>query len=224
MPFDRAPTREVYASLNLPRARRRRGRGKAAVLIVLIFALALLLYLSLYLRSLSGSTALSDAQDLVTVAVNETINRVLAEKNYAYDDFVTLEKDAEGNITAITTDTVRVNALSTEIMLGVAEAAKNGQLDVGIPLGDLLGAGVLQGRGPVIPVRAGMMTSSFVRFENDLTSTGINQSRHTLKLVANVDIDLLIPWGSLHTTVETEIPVAETVIVGRVPSTYVNVG
>ena len=224
MPFDRAPTREVYAGLNLPRARRRRGRGKAAALIVLIFALALLLYLSLYLRSLSGSTALSDAQDRVTVAVNGTISRVLAEKGFTYDDFVTLEKDAEGNITAITTDTVRVNALSTEIMLGIAEAAKNGQLDVGIPLGDLLGAGVLQGRGPVIPVRAGMMTSSFVRFENDLTSTGINQSRHTLKLVANVDIDLLIPWGSMHTTVETEIPVAETVIVGRVPSTYVDAG
>ena len=224
MPFDRAPTREVYAGLNLPRARRRRGRAKAAVLIVLLFALALLLYLGLYLRSLSSGTALSDAQDQVTVAVNETVSRVLAEKNYAYDDFVTLEKDAEGNITAITTDTVRVNALSTEIMVGVAEAAKNGRLDVGIPLGDLLGAGVLQGRGPVIPVRVGMMTSSFVRFENDLTSTGINQSRHTLKLVAKVDIDLLIPWGSLHTTVETEIPVAETVIVGRVPSTYVNVG
>ena len=225
MPFDRAPTREVYAGLDLPRARRRgRGRAKAAVLIALALVLALLLYLSLYLRSLSGGTALSDAQDLVTVAVNETIRRVLAEQGFTYDDFVTLEKDAEGNITAITTDTVRVNALSTEIMLGVAEAAKNGRLDVGIPLGDLLGAGVLQGRGPVIPVRAGMMTSSFVRFENDLESTGINQSRHTLKLVASIEIDLLIPWGSLHTTVETEIPVAETVIVGRVPSTYVNVG
>ena len=224
MPFDRAPTREVYAGLNLPRARRRRGRGRAAVLIVLFFVPALLLYLSLYLRSLSGSTALSDAQDQVTVAVNEAINRILAEKGYAYDDFVALEKDAEGNITAITTDTVRVNTLSTEIMLGIAEAAKNGRLDVGIPLGDLLGAGVLQGRGPVIPVRVGMMTSSFVRFENDLTSTGINQSRHTLKLVANIDIDLLIPWGSMHTTVETEIPVAETVIVGRVPSTYISVG
>ena len=224
MPFDRAPTREVYAGLDLPRARRRRGRAKAAVLIALACAAALLLYLSLYLRSLSGSTALSDAQDLVTSAVNETINRVLAEQDFAYDDFVTLEKDAEGRITAITTDTVRVNALSTEIMLGVASAAKNGRLDVGIPLGDLLGAGVLQGRGPVVPVRVGMMTSSFVRFENDLESTGINQSRHTIKLVASIDIDLLIPWGSLHTTVETEIPVAETVIVGRVPSTYVNVG
>lgn len=222
MPFDRAPTREVYAGLNLPRARRRRGRGRAAVLLALIFVLALLLCLSLYLRTLSSSTALSDAQDAVALAVNETVRRTLAERGYTYDDFVTLEKDAQGLITAITTDTVRVNALSTEIMAGVAAAAKNGRLDVGVPLGDLLGAGVLQGLGPVIPVRVGMMTSTFVRFENDLTSTGINQSLHTLKLVAEVEIDLLIPWGSLHTAVTTEIPVAETVIVGRVPDTYVN--
>lgn len=223
MPFDRAPTREVYAGLDLPKAPRRRGLKRGAV-IFLICVLAFAVYLSLYLRSLSGGTAMSDAQDMVTLAVNETVNRVLSENGYTYDDFVTLEKDADGNITAITTDTVRVNLLSTEIMAGIAEAAANGQLDVDIPLGDLLGAGVLEGRGPVIPVRVGMMTSSFIRFENDLVSTGINQSRHTLKLVARVDVDLLIPWGSMKTTVETDIPIAETVIVGRVPNTYLNVG
>ena len=221
MPFERGPTREVYAGLDLPRVRRR-GRGRRALLILCVCALAFLLWIALYLRSLSSSTALSDAQDLVTLAVNRTVNRVLREKGYGYDDFVTLDKDAEGNITAITTDTVRVNLLASEILSEIVLAADSGQLDVGVPLGDLLGAGVLQGAGPLIPVRVGMMTSSFVRFENDLVSTGINQSRHTLTLVADVDIDLLIPWGSMHTTVETEIPIAETVIVGRVPNTYVN--
>ena len=231
MPFGpnrgKSPTRAVYAGLDLPRVRekgRLARRAKRTALIALLTALGLLVYLSACLRSLSSGTALSDAQDLVTVRVNETIRRVLAEKGFTYGDFVTLEKDADGVITAITTDTAKINLLASELQVEIAKAAENGQLDVSIPLGDLLGAGVVQGRGPRIPVRVGMMTSSFLRFENGLVSTGINQSRHTLTLAASVEIDLLIPWGSMHTSVETEIPVAETVIVGRVPGTYFDFG
>ena len=199
-------------------------RAKRVALGVCLCALGLVVWMSLYLRALSSGTALSDARDLVTLRVNETIHRVLAEKAYGYGDFVTLEKDADGVITAITTDTAKINLLASELQVEIAKAAENGQLDVSIPLGDLLGAGVVQGRGPRIPVRVGMMTSSFLRFENDLVSTGINQSRHTLTLAVSVEIDLLIPWGSMHTSVETAIPVAETVIVGRVPGTYFDFG
>ena len=199
-------------------------RAKRVALGVCLCVLGLVVWMSLYLRALSSGTALSDARDLVTLRVNETIHRVLAEKAYGYGDFVTLEKDGDGLITAITTDTAKINLLASELQIEIAKAAKNGQLDVSVPLGDLLGAGIVQGRGPRVPVRVGMMTSSFLRFENDLVSTGINQSRHTLTLVASVEIDLLIPWGSMHTAVETEIPVAETVIVGRVPGTYFDFG
>jgi len=67
-----------------------------------------------------------------------------------------------------------------------------------------------------------MLTSSLVRFDNALSSTGINQSRHAITLKADVDIDILIPWETISTTVETDILIAETVIVGRVPNTYVH--
>ena len=221
MPIPRGPTREVYDGLALPRAPRK-GAAKRAIILILLGLLIFLVYVSLYLRSVTSATVLSDAQDQVTLAVNETVHRVLAEKDYGYDDFVTLQKDADGNVTAITTDAARINLLSTEILSEMARAADSGKLDVRIPLGDLLGSNLLLGRGPGIPVKVTMMTSSFVRFENDLTSTGINQSRHTLKLVADVDIDLLIPWGTISTAVETEILVAETIIVGRVPNTYLN--
>lgn len=224
MPFDRAPTREVYDGLDLQRIRPRRRAAaiKPLLWIALAIVLVLVFYLSLYLRSLSSGTAYSDAQDYVTLAINATVNRVLAEKGYGYGDFVALEKNSEGEITAIITDTARVNLLSSELLMEISKAADNGQLDVGIPLGDLLGAGVLQGRGPKVPVKVGMMTSSFLRFENTFTSAGINQTRHALTIVASVDIDLLIPMGSMHTTVETEIPIAETVIVGKVPNTYLH--
>ena len=175
-------------------------------------------------QSLSASRdiAVSDARDAVTLAVNGCVSHMMEENDYGYDYFVTLEKDAQGNIAAITTNTAHINAMSSQLMQEIARAADSESLNIKIPLGSLLGSNLLMGRGPMIPVQVKMLTSSFVRFDNDLVSTGINQSRHIVTLIADVDVDIMIPLSTVSTTVETEILIAETVIVGRVPDTYLN--
>ena len=221
MSIRRRIRRSVYSGLKLDRAPRRRRRG----LVIALCAAAALAVLagSLYLRILCRSMAISDARDAVTLAVNGCVNRVMLENDYGSDWFVTLEKDAEGGITAITADTAHINELSSRLLSEIARAADSETLHLSIPLGSLLGSDLLMGRGPQIPVEVLMLTSSFVRFENDLISTGINQSRHVITLIADVDIDILMPWETIQTTVETDVLIAETVLVGRVPDTYVHV-
>ena len=219
MPLRYRPRRADCAGLELPRLRKKGISGPALVLLLVILLLTAL-YAVLYLRALSSDTALSDARDTVTLAINDTVRRVLQEERFAYGDFVTLEKDTNGYITAITTNTSRVNLLSAEVLTGIAAAADNGALDIRIPLGSLIGENLLLGRGPRIPVHVTMLTSPRIRFENRFTSVGINQSRHTLSLIASVDIDLIIPWGTMSATVDAEVLIAETVILGRVPDAY----
>ena len=220
MPARRPLRHSDYSGLGLQTLPRRRSR----LLLLLPLAILLLAGLAagLYLRALSRDIAISDARDAVTLAVNGCVSRMMRENDYGYDYFVTMEKDAAGNITAITTDTAHINALSSEIMQEIAHAADSEALDISIPLGSLLGSNLLMGRGPRIPVQVKMLTSSFIRFDSELVSTGINQSRHMIKLVANVDIDIMIPLATVSTAVETDILVADTVIVGQVPDTYVN--
>jgi sporulation protein YunB len=220
MPMRRSVSRSVYEELKLQRLPRRKRRA-----LVLIFLLVLLIAAAaggLYLRAVTRDIAISDARDAVTLAVNACVSRMISENEYSYDYFVTLEKDELGNIAAIKTNTARINALSSRIMQEIAKAADSESLNIRIPLGSLLGSNLLMGRGPEIPVQVKMLTSSFVRFDNDLISTGINQSRHVITLIADVDIDIMIPLTTISTTVETDILIAETVIVGRVPETYVN--
>ena len=220
MPMRRSVSRSVYEDLKLQRLPRRKRRA-----LVLIFHLVLLIAAAaggLYLRAVTRDIAISDARDAVTLAVNACVSRMISENEYSYDYFVTLEKDELGNIAAIKTNTARINALSSRIMQEIAKAADSESLNIRIPLGSLLGSNLLMGRGPEIPVQVKMLTSSFVRFDNDLISTGINQSRHVITLIADVDIDIMIPLTTISTTVETDILIAETVIVGRVPETYVN--
>ena len=218
MPAKRMIRHSDYSGLALQKLPRRKSRVLLPLALLLVAGIAA----GLYLRALSRDIAISDARDAVTLAVNGCVSRMMREHSYGYDYFVTLEKDASGNITAITTDTAHVNALSSEIMREIARAADSEELDIAIPLGSLLGSNLLMGRGPRIPVQVRMLTSSFIRFDSALVSTGINQSRHMIKLIANVDIDIMIPLATVSTTVETDILVADTVIVGQVPDTYVN--
>ncbi len=219
MPSKFGARRGAYDELGLQRLPRRRRKALAFLPVLLFLAVAAVTVL--YLRVLSRDIAVSDARDAVTMAVNGCVSRMMQENDYDNGYFVTLEKDAAGNITAITTNTAHINALSSRIMAEIARAADSETLDVRIPLGSLFGSHLLMGRGPDIPLHIRMLTSSFVRFENALVSTGINQSKHVITLKANVDIDIMLPLTTVSTTVETDILIAETVIVGRVPDTYV---
>ena len=177
-----------------------------------------------FFRTLTGTMAISNATDLI----NRTVSEIVEEKMRALGEqdasFVVFEKDSEGSITAIVTDVTRVNVLSSELLSAVVEASDAGDLDLRVPLGDLLGMSLLLGKGPRVPVHITLLTSSRVDFRNVLSDAGINQTRHQLILSVHVDADVLLPWEIRSTRIDSEVLVAETIIVGRVPDTYVKVG
>ncbi len=203
---------------------RRMRLGPNLLLIILLIAFLIFTFkAAAYLRRLTGEMAMSDAIDMVTLAVNDTVNRIMAEGDYSYDYFVTIEKDNDGNVAAISANMSRINAVSAQILSEVVDAAENGVLDIRVPLGNLLGSNILMGKGPEVPVEVITLTSSYIDIENEIISTGINQAKHKIILKVDVDIDILIPWDVLTTRVESNVLIAETVIVGRVPETYVDV-
>ncbi len=203
------------------------GASQRAVVIILIVALILGLFLlcvsaSRFLKDLAAQMALSDASDLITSVVNEKINEKMSEGKYDYDYFVTLQHDDSGEITAISANMTRINSLSSEILREVIDSTASGGLDIKIPVGNLTGSNLLLGRGPKIPVKVIMLTSSYADFRNDISSAGINQLRHQIIMELTVEIDVLLPWEVCSSEVKSEVLIAETVIVGSVPNTYLN--
>ena len=62
-----------------------------------------------------------------------------------------------------------------------------------------------------------------MEFNNSIVTAGINQTKHQINLEVIVDIDILVPWGTESSQVMTEILIADTIVVGQVPDTYLNV-
>lgn len=197
-------------------------KHKPKLYIVAIALLFLGASISLFLRDLSTKIAVSDAVDVVTKTVNDSINKVIGQGVYGFDYFVSLVKDENGDITAITSDMAHINSLSTEILNSVISSTENGTIKVNIPVGNLSGLNLLMGKGPNVPVDIIMLTSSRVDFRNDIVSSGINQAKYQLILEVTIDIDVLVPWGTESASTVTEVIVADTVIVGKVPETYLN--
>ena len=54
-------------------------------------------------------------------------------------------------------------------------------------------------------------------------SAGINQTRHEISLEASVMMRIVIPAGADSVSVSTYVPIAESIIVGSVPDSYVSV-
>ncbi len=190
---------------------------------LLLFLAALTLFLAgaaVFLKDISCQIAVSDARDIVTVQVNEAIARIMAEGDFEEDSFVRFEKNSAGEITAVSANMARINSLSAEILHEVVGATENRTLQVSIPLGNLTGISLLMGRGPAVPVQIIMLSSSRVEFQNNIVTAGINQTKHQIDLSVLVDIDILIPWGTENTQVATEVMIADTVVVGKVPESY----
>jgi hypothetical protein len=76
--------------------------------------------------------------------------------------------------------------------------------------------------GPNIRVSVHSVGDVSVVFDNEFTSAGVNQTRHAVYLNVSVTIYLLIPGEIIPVSAEERVCIAEMVIVGEVPDTYLN--
>ena len=205
-----------------PEPKPRHRRRRATALLILLALAGFLLAGMLYLKRISSQIAVSDACDIMTMEVNAAITQVLEEGDYDADWFVRFEKDEAGEVTAISSNMTHVNALSATLLDRVIGLTGNRNITVSIPAGNLTGLSLLMGRGPGIPVEIMVLTSSHVEFRNNIVTAGINQTKHQISLLVIVDIDVLVPWGSESAQICTELLIADTVVVGQVPETYLN--
>lgn len=157
--------------------------------------------------------------------INDAISEQIAGGNIQYDRIVYFEKDLNGRITALKTNMSEVNRLKTDILNIIndqilAEATE----DLGVPLGSLFFPELLSGKGPDIPVRLLAIRNSDAEFVSYFSEAGINQTLQQLTMEIKVDVTILVLGDTRSFTVSSPVVVAETVIVGDVPDTFLNSG
>lgn len=157
--------------------------------------------------------------------INDAIDKQIDNKNIQYDRMVYFEKDLDGRITALKTNMSEVNRLKTDVLnLINDEILALDTSNLGIPIGSLLLPEFMSGRGPSIPVQILAIRNSDASFTSFFTEAGINQTLQQINLVVCVDVSILVLGKINEFTVASQVIVAETVIVGQVPETFLQTG
>ena len=192
---------------------------------LLFFLLALLLVGVMMLRSryrdVIGELARTQVKNTTSDLTNDAIAKQIADGIIQYDRIVYFEKDLDGRITALKTNMSDVNRLKTDILNIINdEILALDTSDLGIPLGSLFLPELLSGKGPAIPVHILSIRNSDASFSSGFSQAGINQTLHQLIMEVGVDVAILVLGQTESFTITSEVVVAETVIVGAVPNTF----
>ena len=193
------------------------------MILVLVF-LAFLMLRSRY-RGVIRDLAETQVKNTTSDLTNDAIAKQIAEGIIQYDRIVYFEKDLDGRITALKTNMSEVNRLKTDILnLINDEILALDTSDIGIPLGSLFLPELFSGKGPSIPVHILSIRNSDAAFSSRFSQAGINQTLHQLIMIVSVDVAVLVLGQTSSFSVTSEVVVAETVIVGDVPSTFLQTG
>lgn len=204
--------------------RRLRNFVRILAVLAMLACIGFLMFRSRY-RLIIQDLAQTQVKNTTSDLTNDAIAKQIADGVIQYDRIVYFEKDLDGRITALKTNMSEINRLKTDILNIINdEILALDTSDLGIPLGSLFFPEFFSGKGPVIPVHILSIRNSDAYFSSSFSQAGINQTLHQLTMVVSVDVAVLVLGETSSFTINSEVVVAQTVIVGDVPNTFLNTG
>ena len=202
-----------------------RHRAVPGILLIgCLFALVTVVVLSIRLSPVITVAAMDEINNKVNRIVQDAVSSVVQAQMLEYEDIISLHRDDTGQITSASSNVTAINLLRSELVTQVLDALDGIDLEeLDIPIGNLTKLDLLSGRGPALRVQALWIGTIETQMENQFTAAGINQTLHRVMLSIKIPATVLLPTGQVETCVETEFCLAESVIVGSVPSTYIQI-
>ena len=194
---------------------------------IMIFIMSILIGSFIYVDNSLRPTITVLAETKALELANRSINKAVGDKvkeKINYSDLVYTKLDAQGKISMIQSNTIMMNQIASDVALEIQNELKQVKTTTSyIPIGTALNSPILARYGPQLKVSIEPIGTVSVDFKTSFESAGINQTRHTIYLEAKTQVKVVIPLTTSTKEVKVKIPICETIIVGEVPESYVNV-
>lgn len=189
----------------------------------------LLLILSIFIYTLDKTifpTVITIANAEMRAKSMEIIHSVILSEysqNFNYDEIIRAEKDNLGNITMLKADTLKMNRIASEVAVkSQTQLKKLGTQGIKVPIGYITKNNILAKYGPKVSVNMDPIGYIETKYESIFESAGINQTRHKIYVQVFARLKVVLPMRNDEIEVKAEIPIAETIIVGKIPDTSIN--
>ncbi len=197
------------------KANRKFRRFKILIVFICLFAVATLIYFQRNVTRVLISISEATIRSVTTVAVNDAIY-------YTLNDYlITIDRDAAGNVTSITTDSLKINKIARDTAyLSQENLTKMSAEGIMVPIGALTGIEALAGFGQKINIKIIPISNVECKFVSKFVGAGINQTKHSLYLEIVSDISIILPSKSTNLASTIEVLICESIITGKIPDTY----
>lgn len=202
---------------------RRKGSLLRGTVLVALAVVVLAMLMEQNLSQTLLDMAFARAYSMAVETLNRAVHKV-TDDGVSYTDLMDTQLDAQGRVSMLRANTMRMNALAAQTAL-VAEQELNSFANqfVEIPFGAALGIRFLSGFGPRLQVQILPVGAVNTGYDTEFETAGINQTRHKIFLTLRATVSLIIPTGSEVVEVESTMLIAESIIVGDVPQSFVDV-
>jgi len=199
-------------------------RRKGIILwIITLMVLGIYIYRYVDRNILPTVVAISEirARSVTTGAINDTIKENI-RRDINYNDLIFVQYDREGKVSLMQANTILMNNIATEVALEVQDQLqKISESSIKVPLSNAFDTRLV--KLPSVSVDIVPQGSVSVDFATEFEDSGINQTRHRIYIIVVTEIKMIVPLISEDIRITTNIPIAETIIVGEVPEQYINV-
>lgn len=194
-----------------------------STILILSVLIGSFIYVDTSLRPTITVLAETKALELANRSINKAVGEIVKDK-INYSDLINTQLDSEGKITMIQSNTIMMNKIASDVALQIQDELKQVKTTTSyIPIGTALKSPILAKYGPKLKVSIEPIGTVSVNFKTDFESSGINQTRHRIYLEATTQVKVVIPLTTSTKEIKAQIPICETIIVGDVPSSYVNI-
>lgn len=205
--------------------RRRKMSKKTKLRIVLAVFLAIIFILVFYYLKVICPIIVNLSQEKVraiaTSTISEVVGDVMMQDGVEYDKLVKVTFASENKVEMIEIDTVEVNILIRQVTELVQERFNSlGEEGITISLGTFTGIPFLFGLGPNVAIELVPVGTVSTHVKSEFQSAGINQTLHRLNFIVNSNIGMVLPGMTQNFQTELEVLLCESIIVGDIPSVY----
>lgn len=190
--------------------------------ITLVAAGGLMMFRDAYGESISGA-----AESIAVNYVAMKINASLRQGMYSADldgPLIHVERDSEGKIKYLEPDSKLINRIVLEFMSGVNETYSMEDTQVvKVNLGVITGSKIISQMPFTTKIKVQPLSLTKFQYETEFETQGINQTRYCVYCTINSKIRILAPFTDKISEINRKFLLAEAVIVGDVPETYVDV-
>lgn len=190
------------------------------ILFLVILSLITYYYIEKNIKPTLKSICEVKAKVIATEIINSTVREEL--KNDILKEQILIPTfDNDGKINMIRTDALAMNTVSSNIANKVQNKIVSlANQKFSIPLGSALDSQLLSNTGPILNFTILHQGSVLVDFVTEFDESGINQTRYKIYITVAVDMRIISPVTTSSITVNNNVLIAEIVIVGEVPESY----